>query len=143
MNLRLFCASARRPVWHFTFMLVSVDNRAAENRVATKIGWVVVPQSWESRYVTKLMGTIRITPNTGSETAKPHFEVCFVPYHGRFNTPTLKFSTHDELVQFLMDIKISEDEAARWAGKARSQGVVLISGVERTEAQFRESGLIA
>jgi len=55
----------------------------------------------------------------------------------------LKLSTHDELVQFLMDIKISEDEAARWAGKARSQGVVLISGVERTEAQFRESGLIA
>ncbi len=93
--------------------------------------------------MTKLMGTIRITPNAGSESSKPHFEVCFVPYHGRFNTPTLKLSTHDELVQFLMDIKISEDEAARWAGKARSQGVVLISGVERTEAQFRESGLIA
>ena len=89
------------------------------------------------------MGTIRITPNAGSDTIKPHFEVIFVPYHGRFITPTLKMATHDELVQFLMDIKISEDEAARWAGKARSQGVVLISGVERTEAQLRESGLIA
>ena len=91
----------------------------------------------------KLMGTIRITPNAGSETSRPHFEVLFVPYHGRFNTPTVKVSTHDELVQFLMDIKISEDEASRWAGKARSQGVVLISGVERTEAQLRESGLLA
>ena len=91
----------------------------------------------------KLMGTIRITPNAGNETSKPHFEIVFVPYHGRFNTPTVKVSTHDDLVQFLMDIKISEDEAARWAGKARSQGVVLISGVERTEAQLRESGLIS
>lgn len=92
--------------------------------------------------MTKLMGTIRISPSAGSDTTKPHFEIVFVPYHGRFNTPTVKISTHDELVQFLMDIKISEDEAARWAGKARSQGVVLISGIERTEAQFRESGLI-
>jgi hypothetical protein len=93
--------------------------------------------------MTKLMGTIRITPSAGSDTSKPHFEVVFGPYHGRFNTPTVKVSTHDDLVQLLMDIKISEDEAARWAGKARSQGVVLISGIERTEAQFRESGLIA
>src|SRR5579864_1632188 len=98
--------------------------------------------SQEFLQMTKLMGTIRITPSAGSDTSKPHFEVVFVPYHGRFNTPTVKVSTHDELVQFLMDIKISEDEAARWAGKARSQGVVLISGIERTEAQFRESGLI-
>jgi hypothetical protein len=91
----------------------------------------------------KLMGTIRITPNPGSATSKAHFEVVFVPYHGRFNTPTLQVATHDELVQFLMNIKIAEDEAARWAGKARSQGVVLISGIERTEAQLRDSGLIA
>ncbi len=93
--------------------------------------------------MTKLMGTIRITPNPGSTTSKPHFEVVFVPYHGKFNTPTLQVATQDELVQFLMNIKISEDEASRWAGKARSQGVVLISGIERTEAQLRESGLIA
>jgi hypothetical protein len=91
----------------------------------------------------KLMGTIRITPSPGSATSKAHFEVVFVPYHGKFNTPTLQVANHDELVQFLMNIKISEDEASRWAGKARSQGVVLISGVERTEAQLKESGLLA
>jgi hypothetical protein len=93
--------------------------------------------------MTKLMGTIRITPNLGSEKSRPYFEIVFVPYHGRFNTPSVQVTTHDELVQFLMGIKISEDEATRWAGKARSQGVVLISGVERTEAQLRESGLLA
>ena len=93
--------------------------------------------------MTKLMGTIRITPNPGSETSRPHFEIVFVPYHGRFNTPAVKVSTHDELVQFLIGIRISEDEATRWAGQARSQGVVLISGFERTEAQLRESGLLA
>jgi hypothetical protein len=91
----------------------------------------------------KLIGTIRITPQAGSETERPHFDVVFLPYHGRLNTLVVKVTTHDELVSFLMDIKLGEDEAARWAGKARSQGVVLISGVERTEAQLRESGLIA
>jgi hypothetical protein len=91
----------------------------------------------------KLIGTIRITPQVGSETERPHFDVVFLPYHGRLNTQVVKVTTHDELVSFLMDIKLGEDEAARWAGKARSQGVVLISGVERTEAQLRESGLIA
>jgi hypothetical protein len=101
------------------------------------------PAGKANPFMTKLMGTIRITPNPGSATAKPHFEVVFVPYHGKFNTPTVQVHTHDELVQFLMSIKISEDEAARWAGKARSQGVVLISGVERTEAQLKESGLLA
>jgi hypothetical protein len=90
----------------------------------------------------KLMGTIRIQPNPGSDTVGPHFEIDFVPYHGRFNTKTVRATTHDELVEILMGIKISEDEAARWAGKARSQGVVLISGIERTEAQLRDSGLL-
>jgi hypothetical protein len=91
----------------------------------------------------KLIGTIRITPNPGSDTERSHFEVLFVPYHGRLNTQVVKVTTHEELVSFLMDIRISEDEATRWAGKARSQGVVLISGIERTEAQLRESGLLA
>jgi hypothetical protein len=91
--------------------------------------------------MTKLMGTIRVTPNPGSETSRPHFEVVFVPYAGRLNTLTVKVSTHDDLVAFLMGIKISEDEAARWAGRARSD-VILIPGIERTEAQLRDSGLI-
>jgi hypothetical protein len=42
-----------------------------------------------------------------------------------------------------MNLKISEDEATRWAGKARTQGVVLISGIERTESQLQENGLLA
>lgn len=91
----------------------------------------------------KLIGTIRITPKPGSETERAHFEVLFVPYHGRLNTLVVKVGTHEDLVSLLMNIRISEDEATRWAGKARSQGVVLISGIERTEAQLRESGLIA
>jgi len=91
----------------------------------------------------KLIGTIRITPNPGSETERPHFEVVFVPYHGHLNTQVVRVTTHEELVNFLMEARISEDEAARWAGKARSQGVVLIAGIERTEAQLRECGLLA
>ena len=90
----------------------------------------------------KVTGTIRIQPNPGSDTMSPHFEIDFLPYYGRLNTQTVRASTRDELVEFLMSIKISEDEATRWAGKARSQGVVLISGIERTEAQLRDSGLL-
>ena len=55
----------------------------------------------------------------------------------------MRASTYDDLVEFLIGIRISEDEATRFAGQARSQGVVLISGIERTEAQLRDSGLLA
>jgi hypothetical protein len=92
----------------------------------------------------KVIGTIRITPNAGDGGAvKPHFEVVFVPYAGRMNTPTVRVNTHEDLVAFLMEIRIPEDEASRWAGRARGEGSVLISGVERTEAQLKESGLLA
>jgi hypothetical protein len=94
------------------------------------------------RNVLKLMGTIRIQPNPGSEAIGPHFEIDFLPYHGRLHTRTVRAHTRDELVDFLIGIKLSEDEASRWAGKARAQGVVLISGIERTEAQLRDSGLL-
>ena len=91
--------------------------------------------------MTKLMGTIRVTPNPGSANTRPHFEVVFVPYAGRLNTQTVRVDTHDDLVAFLMGIKISEDEAARWAGRARSD-IILIPGIERTEAQLKDSGLL-
>ena len=91
--------------------------------------------------MTKLTGTIRITPNPGSGKLGPHFEVVFVPYHGRVNAPTVRVGTHDELVRFLIGIKLSEDEASRWAGRARVD-VVLIPSIERTEAQLRDSGLL-
>ena len=93
--------------------------------------------------MTKLIGTIRIQPNPGSETVGPHFAIDFQPYSGRVNAQTVRASTYDDLVEFLIGIRMSEDEATRWAGKARSQGVVLISGIERTEAQLRENGLLA
>jgi hypothetical protein len=91
----------------------------------------------------KLMGSIRITPNPGDGATKPHFEVVFVPYAGRLNTKTVRVNTHEELVAFLIDFRLPEDEASRWAGRARGEGVVLISGVERTESQLKDSGLLA
>ena len=91
----------------------------------------------------KVTGTIRINANPGSTATVGHFEVVFVPYAGRLNTTPVKVSDLDDLVTLLMNLKISEDEANRWAGKARTQGVVLISGVERTESQLQENGLLA
>jgi hypothetical protein len=91
----------------------------------------------------KVTGTIRITPKAGDETTKPHFEVMFVPFAGRLNTKAVSVNTHEDLVAFLMEIRLSEDDASRWAGRARGEGVVLITGIERTEAQLKESGLLA
>ena len=61
----------------------------------------------------KLIGTIRIQPNPGSDTMGPHFEIDFLPYHGRLNTQTVRARTRDDLVEFLIRTKISEDEAYR------------------------------
>lgn len=91
--------------------------------------------------MTKLTGNIRITPNPGDANRGPHFEVVFVPYHGRINAQTVRLSTHDDLVAFLMEIKFPEDDATRWAGRARSS-VVLIPSVERTEQLLKENGLV-
>ena len=91
----------------------------------------------------KLIGTIRITPNAGNETTKPHFEVTFVPFAGRLETRAVKLGTYDDLVSFLVNIRLSEDEASRWAGKARSEGTVLIAGIERHDTLLREIGLLA
>jgi hypothetical protein len=55
----------------------------------------------------------------------------------------VRVNTHEDLVAFLMEIRLPEDEASRWAGRARGEGSVLISGIERTEAQLKESGLLA
>jgi hypothetical protein len=90
----------------------------------------------------KVTGNIRINANPGSESVAPHFEVTFVPYAGRLNTRPVRVNNLDDLVALLMNLRIDEDEATRWAGKARTQGVVLISGVERTEVQLKENGLL-
>jgi hypothetical protein len=91
----------------------------------------------------KLTGNLRITANPGSEGVRPYFEVVFVPYAGRLNTKAVKASSYDELVALLSELKFGEDEATRWAGKARAQGVILISSFERTDSVLRENGLLA
>jgi hypothetical protein len=91
----------------------------------------------------KVTGNIRINANPDSTGVVAHFEVLFVPYAGRLNTKPVRLTNLDDLVTLLMNLKISEDEATRWAGKARMQGVVLIAGVERTELQLKENGLLA
>ena len=92
--------------------------------------------------MTKLIGNLRITANPGAEGDRPHFEIVFLPYHGRLDTLTVRVDTYDDLVAFLTGIRISEDEASRWAGKSRSEGVVIIPSIERTEEQLRENGLL-
>ena len=91
----------------------------------------------------KLTGNLRITTNPGASTDKLLFEVSFVPYAGRLNTRPVTVSSYDELVALLTDLKFGEDEATRWAGKARTQGVILISSVERTDGVLRDKGLLA
>ncbi len=90
----------------------------------------------------KLTGNLRITANPGSEGVRPFFEVVFVPYAGRLNTRPGKAANYDELVALLTELRFSEDDATRWAGKARAQGVVLISSFERTDSMLRENGLL-
>ena len=89
----------------------------------------------------KLIGNIRITPNSGTEKMGPHFEVVFMPYAGRINALTVRITSHDDLVAFLTGIKIGEDEASRWAGRAKGS-VVLIPSVERSEELLKENGLL-
>jgi hypothetical protein len=90
----------------------------------------------------KLMGNLRITAIPASTGTQSHFEVVFVPYAGRLNTKPATANSYDDLVSILMDLKFSEDESARWAGKARSQGLILIDSVERTDVLLREKGLL-
>jgi hypothetical protein len=66
----------------------------------------------------------------------------FVPFSGRVNTKPVRVNTHEELVAFLQEARISEDEASRWAGRARGEGTVIISGIERTESQLKDCGLV-
>ncbi len=90
----------------------------------------------------KLIGNLRITARPAAEGAKAHFELVFLPYAGRLNTRPAQAASYDELVSFLQDLKFGEDEATRWAGKARSQGVIIIDSFERTDTLLREKGLI-
>jgi len=91
----------------------------------------------------KLTGTLKITTNRAADGSLLNFEVVFVPYVGRLNTRPAKPRTQEDLETFLIDLRMPEDEAARWAGKARVEGVVLVSPFERSDAQLIERGLLA
>ena len=91
----------------------------------------------------KLTGTIEIKTKGPSDSRGPCYEVSFVAYHGRLNAQPVRITTQEDLVQFLMGIRLSEDDASRWAGRARSEGVLLIPGVEATDALLKENGLLS
>jgi hypothetical protein len=93
--------------------------------------------------MSKLIGNLRITAKPVAEGVKAHFELVFLPYAGRLNTRPATANTYDDLVSMLQDLKFSEDEATRWAGKARSQGIVIIDSFERADTLLREKGLLA
>lgn len=90
----------------------------------------------------KLTGTLKITLNRGTDGSASHFEVVFLPYVGRLNTIVVKLRTQEDLETFLIGLRMAEDDAMRWAGKARVEGVVLVSPFERTDEQLRENGLL-
>ena len=90
----------------------------------------------------KLIGNLRVTAVPAKEGVKAHFEVVFMPYAGRLNTRPATANTYDELVSLLSDLKFSEDESMRWAGKARAQGLILIDRFERADTLLREKGLL-
>jgi hypothetical protein len=91
----------------------------------------------------KVIGNLRITAKPAAEGVKAHFEVVFLPYAGRFNTRPAKANTYDELVSLLQDLKFGEDDATRYAGKARAQGVIIIDSFERVDTLLKEKGLLA
>lgn len=91
----------------------------------------------------KLIGNLRITAKPAEEGVRAHFELVFLPYAGRLNTVPARANTYDDLVTLLQDLKFGEDEATRWAGKARAQGVIIINSVERPDSLLREKGLLA
>jgi hypothetical protein len=91
----------------------------------------------------KVIGNLRITAKPAAEGVKAHFEVVFLPYAGRLNTRPAKANTYDELVSLLQDLKFGEDDATRYAGKARAQGVIIIDSFERVDTLLKEKGLLA
>jgi hypothetical protein len=91
----------------------------------------------------KLIGNLRITAKPAAEGVRAHFELVFLPYAGRLNTRAAKANTYDDLVSLLENLKFGEDEATRWAGKARAQGVIIIDSFERPDSLLRENGLLA
>jgi hypothetical protein len=92
--------------------------------------------------MTKLKGNIRISTKHEPGSPVPVFTISFVPYYGKIKSLEVRLTRHDELVQYLIGIRIGDDQASLWAGRARSEGIVLIPEIERSEAQLKEYGLM-
>jgi hypothetical protein len=90
----------------------------------------------------KLIGNLRIFTVPASEGVTAHFAVEFIPYSGRLRTQPVTAQNHEELVALLTELKFDEDEASRWAGRIRTQGMVLVSSFERTDAFLKEHNLL-
>jgi hypothetical protein len=91
----------------------------------------------------KITGNLRVTTTPKTQQSGPVFEVVFEPYAGRIDSRPVVLHTYDELYSFLIALKLDEEDASRWSGRARSEGVLLIPSVEQTETQLKENGLIA
>ena len=74
----------------------------------------------------KLIGNLRISAVPGSEGRKPTTAQSF-----------------DDLVALLIELRIEEDEAKRYAGRIRAQGTILVANFERTDSFLKEQKLLS
>ena len=90
----------------------------------------------------RLIGNLRISAVPDSEGRKPHYAVEFLPFAGHLQTQPVTAQSFDDLVALLIELKIEEDEAARYAGRIRTQGTILVPGFERTDSFLKEQKLL-
>jgi hypothetical protein len=93
--------------------------------------------------MTKLIGNLRISAVTSSEGRKPHYAVEFIPFAGRLQTQPATAQSFDDLVAMLIELRIDEDEATRYAGRIRTQGTILVPNFERTDSFLKEQKLLS
>lgn len=92
--------------------------------------------------MTKLKGNVRIVYTAPTEKTKPVFEIRFVPYAGRLNAPARQIQDEPDLVDLLLLLGLTDDDASRWVGKVKVEGLVLIPEVQSTEQKLKEGGLV-
>ncbi len=91
----------------------------------------------------KLIGNLRISAVPGADGKKPHYAVEFLPFTGRLQTQIATAQNYDELVALLIELRIEEDEATRYAGRIRAQGTILVPNFERTDSFLKEQKLLS
>lgn len=90
----------------------------------------------------KLIGNLRISAVPASEGRKSHYAVEFLPFTGRLQTQPSTAQSFDDLVALLIELRIEEDEAKRYAGRIRTQGTILVPNFERTDSFLKEQKLL-